>query len=462
MATKERSDAHGKKRANGEGNIRKRADGRWEGRYTAGYHPETGKRIIKNVLGKTQAECKAKLSATLESVKGIDVSRADEYTVVAWLRTWFELYAKPHIRPSTMNYYHRNIEQHVAPAIGDIPLNKLTTRDLQKLYNDLQSNGRLRKVQKKEKPGLSNSTVRGIHTMLHNALDRAVKEKLILSNPTENCIIPKIEKQEMKILHPDHISAYLNAAERRNALPMFYLELVSGLRKGELVALQWSDLDEANCTISVSKQASWDTEGNLILSQPKTGNSIREVSIPQDAVELLKQEHAKHPDNPWMFPSGRTGEMYHPDSVVTLHKRILKDAGLEHIRFHDLRHPYVKHTTKIFSLRLMDFQAQAYPDARRKTRGACQLHRGGQSQSPVRPLCNRKRFSCLPPQSKMSWILYATSIRLSGYTSTRSISSSASSVVSVSASKIALDASFRLSCRACSSCFCFACANTAA
>ena len=451
-----------KKRANGEGNIRKRADGRWEGRYTAGYHPETGKRIIKNVLGKTQAECKAKLKKAIEESQSLDIGRADEYTVAAWLRTWFELYSKLHIRPSTMNYYHRNIEQHIIPAIGDIPLNKLTTRDLQKFYNDLQSNGRLRKVQKKEKPGLSNSTVRGIHMMLHNALDRAVKEKLILSNPTENCIIPKIEKQEMKILHPDHISAYLNAAERRNALPMFYLELVSGLRKGELVALQWSDLDEANCTISVSKQASWDTEHQLILSRPKTGNSIREVSIPQDAVELLKQEHAKHPGNPWMFPSGRTGEMYHPDSVVTLHKRILKDAGLEHIRFHDLRHPYVKHTTKIFSLRLMDFQAQAYPDARRKTRGACQLLRVGQSRSPVRPLCNRKRFSCLPPQSKMSWILYAISMRLSGYTSTRSISSSASSVVSVSASKIALDASMRLSCRACSSCFCFACANTAA
>ena len=451
-----------KKRANGEGSIRKRSDGRWEGRYTAGYHPETGKRIIKNVLGKTQAECKAKLTKAMADCKSLDVSRADEYTVAAWLRTWFELYAKPHIRPSTMNYYHRNIEQHVIPAIGDIPLNKLTTRGLQKLYNDLQSSGRLRAVQKKKKPGLSNSTVRGIHMMLHNALDRAVKEKLILSNPTENCIIPKIEKQEMKILHPDHISAYLNAAERRNALPMFYLELVSGLRKGELVALQWSDLDEANGTISVSKQASWDAEHKLILSRPKTGNSIREVSIPQDAVELLKQEHAKHPDNPWMFPSGRTGEMYHPDSIVTLHKRILKDAGLDHIRFHDLRHPYVKHTTKIFSLRLMDFQAQAYPDARRKTRGVCQLHRGGQSRSPVRPLCNRKRFSCLPPQSKMSWILYAISMRLSGYTSTRSISSSASSVVSVSASKITLDASLRLSCRACSSCFCFACANTAA
>ena len=168
-----------KKRANGEGNIRKRADGRWEGRYTAGYHPETGKRIIKNVLGKTQAECKAKLKKAIEESHALDVGRADEYTVAAWLRTWFDLYAKPHIRPSTMNYYHRNIEQHIIPAIGDIPLNKLTTRDLQKLYNDLQSNGRLRKVQKKEKPGLRNSTVRGIHMMLHNALDPGIVGLLV-------------------------------------------------------------------------------------------------------------------------------------------------------------------------------------------------------------------------------------------------------------------------------------------
>ena len=329
-----------KKRANGEGNIRKRSDGRWEGRYTAGYHPETGKRIIKNVLGKTQAECKAKLKKAIEESQALDISRANEYTVATWLRTWFELYAKPHIRPSTMNYYHRNIEQHVAPAIGDIPLNKLTTRDLQKLYNDLQSNGRLRKVQKKKKTGLSNSTVRGIHMMLHNALDRAVKEKLILSNPTENCIIPKIEKQEMKILHPDHISAYLDAAEQRGALPMFYLELVTGIRKGELTALLWSDLDEERRTISVSKQAVGDRHRNVTISRPKTENSVRKISIPESAVELLRHEHEKHPDNPWMFPSPKTGEMYHPDPIAKLHEKILGDIGLEHIRFHDLRHTF--------------------------------------------------------------------------------------------------------------------------
>ena len=451
-----------KKRANGEGNIRKRKDGRWEGRYTAGYDSKTGKRLIKNVLGKTQAEVKEKLKIALEETNGLDVSKAaDVYTVASWLRTWYELYAKPNVRTATANRYELIIETYTIPRIGNIKLKMLTTRHLQKLYKELLESGRIH-VGKNQDKGLSSTTVHSVHLMLHCALDRAVKERLISRNPCEDCIVPKPRKLEMKILPPEHMKAYLEAAEARGLLPMFYLELISGLRKGELVALRWDDLDIQQRTISVSKQYVRNPDGSLELTRPKTENSVRLVSIPQTAVDLLIQEHSKHPDSPYMFPSPLTGEMYHPDSVVNLHKKILMDAGLEHLRFHDLRHPYVKHTTKIFSLRSMAFQAQAYPDAQRKTRGACQFHRGGQSRSPVRPLCNRKRFSCLPPQAKMSWILYAISMRLSGYTSTRSISSSASSVVSVSASKIALDASLRLSCRACSSCFFFACANTAA
>ncbi len=329
-----------KKRANGEGNIRKRKDGRWEGRYTAGYHPETGKRIIKNVLGKTQAEVKEKLAKAIEDSKALDVVHADEYTVGEWLRLWYELYAKPNIRPTTADSYRLGIEKHVIPRIGDIKLNKLTSRDIQKMYKDLQENGRLRKSQKSKKPGLSNSTVRGIHMMLHNALDRAVKERLILRNPTEDCIIPKIQKQEVKILHPEGMKAYLEAANKRGVLPMFYLELVTGLRKGELTALLWSDLDEKRCTISVSKQAVGDRNRNVTISRPKTENSVRKISIPQSAVDLLIAEHRKHPDNPWLFPSPKTGEMYHPDSIIKLHEKILCDIGLEHIRFHDLRHTF--------------------------------------------------------------------------------------------------------------------------
>ena len=452
-----------KKRANGEGSIRKRKDGRWEGRYTAGCDPTTGKPIHKSVLAKTQTEAKEKLKQAIAEAEKLDMSRAKSYTLGAWIKLWYEVYAEPRLREKTKHYYLNYIDNHIIPELGNTPLEKLTTIQIQKFYNDLQKSGRIQRythIKLKDK-GLSTRVVRGIHTLLNNCLEQAVAERLLLTNPAKGCRLPKLEKREMKILPEDKIGPYLAEAERRGLLAAFYLELTTGLRRGELLALLWTDLDAENMTISVSKQVNR-INGELVVSQPKTPNSIRKLAIPQRAVELLVEEHAKHPHSPYLFVSPKTGTMFDPDSFRHTHEKILKAIGAEHIRFHDLRHPYVKHTTKIFSLRLMDFQAQAYPDARRKTRGACQLLRVGQSRSPVRPLYNRKRFSCLPPQSKMSWILYAISMRLSGYTSTRSISISASSVVSASASKIALDASFRLSCRACSSCFCFACANTAA
>lgn len=453
----------GKKRANSEGSIRKRKDSRWEGFYTASYDPAPGKQKIKNVLGKTQAEIKEKLKKAIADSQRLDMNRSGTHTVKSWVTMWYEVYAEPRLRENTKDYYLNYINNHIIPQLGDIKLDKLTTIQIQKFYNDLQKNGRVQRyqhIQLKNK-GLSVRVVHGIHTLLNNCLEQAVAERLILVNPARGRKLPKMEKREMKVLPEEKIRPYLMEADKRGLLAPFYLELTTGLRRGELLALLWTDLDVEKRTISITKQVTR-TKGELVVSQPKTHNSIRVLPVSQQAVELLVEEHKKHPGNPYMFPSPKTGGMFDPDSFRHTHEKILKAIGAEHIRFHDLRHPYVKHTTKIFSLRLMDFQAQAYPDARRKTRGACQLLRGGQSRSPVRPLCNRERFSYLPPQSKMSWILYAISIRLSGYTSTRSISSSASSVVSVSASKIALDASMRLSCRACSSCFCFACANTAA
>ena len=329
-----------KKRANGEGNIRKRKDGRWEGRYTAGYDAKTGKRIIRNVLGRTQAEVKEKLKAAITEAQSIEVRKSeDEYTVATWLRTWYELYAKPNVRTATANRYQLIIEQYTVPRIGSVKLKKLTTRHLQKLYKELLESGRIH-VGKSQDKGLSTTTVHSVHLMLHCALDRAVKERLIPRNPCEDCIVPKPRKLDMKILPPEHMKAYLEAAEQRGLLPMFYLELVSGLRKGELVALRWDDLDIQQRTISVSKQYVRNPDGSLELTRPKTENSVRLVSIPQAAVDMLIQEHDKHPDSPYLFPSPLTGEMYHPDSVVNLHKKILKDAGLGHLRFHDLRHTF--------------------------------------------------------------------------------------------------------------------------
>ena len=329
-----------KRRANGEGNLRKRSDGRWEGRYTAGYDPDTGKRIIKNVLGRTQAEAKEKLKAAVEQAQQVDVTHTDEYTVATWLRTWYDLYTLPNIRQATADRYKLMIETYTIPHIGKIKLKKLTSRDLQKLYKYLMEHGRVNQRSGHGNPGLSSTTVRSVHLMLHSAFERAVKERLIAKNPTDDYIAPKVQKVEMKTLRPEHLKSYLDAADARGVLPMFYLELVSGLRKGELVALLWDDLDIPNRTISVSKQYIKNPGGKLTLSRPKTETSVRRVSIPQEAVDLLIQEHEKHPNSPYMFPSRTTGEMYYPDSVVKLHEKILKDAGLEHISFHALRHTF--------------------------------------------------------------------------------------------------------------------------
>ncbi len=329
-----------KKRVNGEGTIGKRKDGRWEARYIAGRDPETGKQIRKSILGKTQAEVRTKLKEALAEATEIDVVKSGEYNVAGWVQAWYSLYAQPNVRETTARYYKGYIDHHVLPRLGDIPLNKLTSLDIQQFYKDLLENGRIREDTKAKKPGLSSTTVHGIHVMLKSALKRAVQERLIPFNPAEFCIPPKITKPELQVIPSERYQSYLTAAEQRGVLPMFYLELISGLRKGELVALQWADLDIENKTIFVSKQAGRNNAGEPDITRPKTENSIRKISIPQDAVELLVAEHQKHPSNPWMFPSPKTGEMYHPDSVVNIHKKILKDAGLEHLRFHDLRHTF--------------------------------------------------------------------------------------------------------------------------
>lgn len=321
--------------------MRKRPDGRWEGRYTAGRDPVTGKAIYKNVLAKTQKECKEKLDRAIEKNGKVDIIRSGKYTVAEWVRLWFETYSKPSIREQTAYYYNNYIEKHIVPGIGDIKLEKLTTIQIQQFYNKLKTSGRVQRyehIELKDK-GLSNRFIRGVHGVLNSALEQAVRERLITANPAEGCKLPKIEKKEMKVLLPEQIGAYLQEANKRGLLPAYYLELTSGLRRGELLALLWTDLDVENMTISVTKQVNR-INGQLKVSQPKTGNSIRTIPIPKQAVDLLILEHEKHPDNPYMFPSPKTGTMYDPDSFRHTHEKILAAAGIEHIRFHDLRHTF--------------------------------------------------------------------------------------------------------------------------
>ena len=326
--------------------------------------------------------------------------------------------------------------------------------------------------------GLSANTVIHYHANIRKCLQYAFQIGMIRSNPADRVERPRKEKFKSEVYNAEELEQLFTAIQGDPAEFGVIMAAFYGLRRSEIVGLKWEAIDFENKKISIQHTVVGVKVDGVMMDvardRTKTKSSCRTLPLIPACEQMLKKIKKEQElnrkvcgksyctdylDYIYVNPMGKR---VHPDYLTQHFPIFLTAHQMKRIRFHDLRHPYVKHTTKIFSLRLMDFQAQAYPDARRKTRGACQLHRGGQSRSPVRPLCNRKQLSCLLPQSKMSWILYAISMRLSGYTSTRSISSSASSVVSVSASKIALDASLRLSCRACSSCFCFACANTAA
>ena len=438
-------------------NIRQRKNGLWEGRYRL-----NGKQCA--VYGQTKVEAKAKLAARMTEIEqGICIERTD-LTLEEWGWEWLKTFKEGKIRHSTMDNYESDFRMHVVPYIGHIKLKDLTTLHIQRTYTKAQLNG------------LSPKSIRNIHGLVHGMLAKAQSLDMVRKNVSEDCELPMLEKTEMHTLSDVELRRFLEIAKDDPFYLMYYVDFFTGLRESELIGLTWDCIDFAKGTIRVYRQfvriASGPDRGKMMFTSLKNHKerTIHPAPSVMDALRQAKEKQNRQRllagsswDNVYDMVFTRDNGMFIRFKTLYVHfKALVGKLNRPEVRFHDIRHPYVKHTTKIFSLRLMDFQAQAYPDARRKTRGACQLHRGGQSRSPVRPLCNRKRFSCLPPQSKMSWILYAISMRLSGYTSTLSISSSASSVVSVSASKIALDASLRLSCRACSSCFCFACANTAA
>ena len=328
-----------KKRANGEGNIRKRSDGRWEGRYTAGHDPVTGKRITKNVLGKTQAEVREKLRRTIEETRGLDVARAGEYTVGQWLEVWFNDYAMLKVRPSSHQTYRGYLNHHIKPYIGNIPLTKLSSLDLQRLYKKLLSDGRVDRIESKKQPkGLSAKTVRNIHQIISSALKLAVEQKLIACNPAEGCALPKVERKEMQTLPIEQLTSFLREAKDSGVFALYYIDLTTGLRRGELLGLKWADIDLEKGDLRVQRQIGR-INGKIIEMPLKTKNAYRTLPLSADAIDVLKMQKCKVGNSEWVFPSPSGGPMS-PDSVLHMLHRVLKRAGLPKVRFHDLRHTF--------------------------------------------------------------------------------------------------------------------------
>ena len=327
-----------KRRSNGEGSIRKRRDGRWEGRYTAGINPKTGKQVFKNVLGKTQAEVKEKLTKALAENQKLDFTKQGKYNVAQWMDEWFENVCKIRVRPSSHQTYCGYIDRHIAPNIGKIPLEKLSTMDLQKFYRRLLAGGRVARTESRNQPkGLSAKTVRNINQVISSAMDFAVAQRILAENPCKAVALPKLEHREMQTIPAAQLVAFLDEAKASGVYELYYIELATGLRRGELLGLKWEDIDLTAGVIRVRRQVTR-IGGKIVEAPLKTKNAYRTVTISPQAIEALNTQKAKtHGEYVFSSPSGGP---ISPDSVNNMLKRVLKRAGIPRVRFHDLRHTF--------------------------------------------------------------------------------------------------------------------------
>ena len=327
-----------KRRNRGDGSLHLRKDGRWEGRYVVGYD-DKGLPMTKNVLAKTKAECAAKLAQLRDTLKEPVPDQPKPGILLAdWLDLWYQGYKKPNLRPNTQMSYERRIYQHITPALGKIQLDKLTTADIQEFYAALKKNGRLLRTELYGE-GLSDQTVRGIHTTLHAALDKAVEENLIFRNPSDGCQLPSAKPREMKVLTPEEIQRLLIQAREDGCYELLLLELATGLRRGEICAIQWNDLDLKTGALQVERQVHR-VRGELVVSPPKTKAGRRTVLLPAPVLHVMK-EYRKTIYSRWMFPSSvKEDSPMDPAAVRKRLQTVLERADCKRLRFHDLRHTF--------------------------------------------------------------------------------------------------------------------------
>ena len=316
-----------KRRPSGDGMVRKLGSNLWEGRVVIG-HKADGSSIFKYVYANTQKEISDKLRTLVEAYDGVDLREEMRMTLAVWLERWENDYLRLAVRENTWAKYHGSIVRHILPHIGELPLDAITSADIQKLYNKLRAT-------------LSGSSVRHIHNILHQAFDVAVSERLIPSNPVDRVEPPKRDYAPKQILNDEQLQTLMDAIKLDDVWhDFFYAELTTGLRLGEICALKWSDFDEKSGKLSILRTVRKE-KGVFIFSDTKTRAGKRTILLPQSTADLLRNRERI---SEWIFPNPlKPEEPTNPSSAYNRLKTILKKAGLPSIRFHDCRHTFSSH-----------------------------------------------------------------------------------------------------------------------
>lgn len=247
-----RKTASGRSAA-GSGTIRKKTvtkNGKqytfWEARYTAGFDPGTGKQIQRSISGKTQKEVSQKLKAATAAIDAGTYIAPSKMTLGEWLDIWATDYLG-NVKPFTIVSYKGQINNHIKPALGAIKLEALNARTIQSFYNGLSRPD-------KDRPGLAPKTIKGVHGVLHKALQQAVAIGYIRSNPADACTLPRVERKELTPLDGEQIQAFIKAIQGHKYETLFTVALFTGMRQGEIIGLMWDCVDFDGGTILINKQ----------------------------------------------------------------------------------------------------------------------------------------------------------------------------------------------------------------
>ena len=319
------------KRANQEGSVYKRKDGRW----VASIVLENGKR--KSIYCKTQQEAiKAVRKANQDKDQGV-LHSAEDQTLDAFLTSWLQDTIKNKVRARTHERYSELMKLHVFPMLGKVQLQKLLPQHLQKLYNQ------------KLEESYSPQTVKHIHRVLHRALGDALRWQLVVRNVCDAVDPPRVPKKEMQALTGEQAQQFLEAARGDSLEALYVLALTTGMRRGELLGLKWIDLDLALGTVQVRRTITRLTKKGFTVSEPKTAKSRRKIHLTQLAIEALKRHRIRQhearlaagPDwdeQGWVFCNTVGRPIEAGNMLRRSFRPILTKAGLPMIRFHDLRH----------------------------------------------------------------------------------------------------------------------------
>ncbi len=322
--------SRGRRRGNNEGSIYQRKDGRW----AASISLEGRKR--KTFYGKTRKEVQEQLKVALRDQQQGTLAMGSKQTVEQFLEYWLEEVHKEAIRLSSYVKYRALLDRYVFPAFGNVQLQKLTQQQVQTLYS------------RKSKDGLAPETVRGIHRMLHKALDDAVLWGQVPRNISDNVTLPRLVRHEIKPLNREQAQQLLSAAHEHRMEALLTIALATGMRRGEILGLHWKDIDFENRSVQVRHTVDRIGTFGIKESEPKTSSSRRKIMLPDFVIESLKEHHTRQAEarlkageawqeNDLVF-CNIYGGFWDPANLLTSFGKLLTDAGLPHMRFHDLRH----------------------------------------------------------------------------------------------------------------------------